>query len=384
MITRFSTLYVGHIELEQCGLSGIPADDRRYPNRRLAETFDTAIALAQATDALGYDTSVAGRAPLPARGLRVHPEHPAARRRSRAPDAPREDRLRVQHRPDVASAAARRGLRDGGHPDGGRVVFGVGRGYHSREVETFGNPMLDGEANRALFEEQVEIILTAFREESFSHRGRHYTLPPDVPYRGYPLKEITLVPRPVHQPVEVWQPIVSGSARSLDFMARHGIKGVISSTAESVVERWLSDYREANRRHGRALALGEDVILGFRMSLDETQQRAVDRARPYFEEHAKFMAPLGMLRYSEEHVSAVAARQAQSPTAATLENGVSEPQLAVRAAGDVVAYLKSLEAKYPGLEHVMIAWALGTPRDLMIEQLTRFAKEVMPAFRRGG
>jgi hypothetical protein len=28
----------------------------------------------------------------------------------------------------------------------------------------------------------------------------------------------------------------------------------------------------------------------------------------------------------------------------------------------------------------MIAWALGTPRDLMIEQLTRFAREVMPAF----
>ena len=29
MITKFSTLYVGHIELEHCGLSGTPADDRR-------------------------------------------------------------------------------------------------------------------------------------------------------------------------------------------------------------------------------------------------------------------------------------------------------------------------------------------------------------------
>jgi hypothetical protein len=29
----------------------------------------------------------------------------------------------------------------------------------------------------------------------------------------------------------------------------------------------------------------------------------------------------------------------------------------------------------------MIAWALGTPRALMIEQLERFAREVMPAFR---
>ena len=52
----------------------------------------------------------------------------------------------------------------------GRVIFGVGRGYHSREVETFDSPMLDGEANRELFEEQIEIVLKAFNEETFSIR----------------------------------------------------------------------------------------------------------------------------------------------------------------------------------------------------------------------
>jgi len=26
---------------------------------------------------------------------------------------------------------------------GGRIVFGVGRGYHTREVETFGSPLRD-------------------------------------------------------------------------------------------------------------------------------------------------------------------------------------------------------------------------------------------------
>jgi alkanesulfonate monooxygenase SsuD/methylene tetrahydromethanopterin reductase-like flavin-dependent oxidoreductase (luciferase family) len=261
----------------------------------------------------------------------------------------------------------------------GRVVFGVGRGYHSREVETFGSPMLDAEANRELFEEQVEVMLKAFGRESFAHAGKHYTIPPDVPYRGYRLKEITLVPRPVH-PVEVWQPIVSGSARSLDFMARHGIKGVISATAEQTVERWIADYRDAAARHGRTLALGEDLILGFRMSLADSVEQAIDSARPWFEEHAKFMAPLGMLRYGEEMVSAVAARQAQSPTAASLENGVRNRAWLCGPPRDVVAYLTELEARYPGLEHVMIAWALSTPRAVMLEQLTRFAREVMPAF----
>jgi alkanesulfonate monooxygenase SsuD/methylene tetrahydromethanopterin reductase-like flavin-dependent oxidoreductase (luciferase family) len=34
---------------------------------------------------------------------------------------------------------------------GGRVSFGVARGYHTREVETFGAPLRDQKANRELF-----------------------------------------------------------------------------------------------------------------------------------------------------------------------------------------------------------------------------------------
>jgi len=34
---------------------------------------------------------------------------------------------------------------------GGRVIFGVGSGYHTREVESFGAPMLDKAANKELF-----------------------------------------------------------------------------------------------------------------------------------------------------------------------------------------------------------------------------------------
>ena len=214
--------------------------------------------------------------------------------------------------------------------------------------------MLDAEANRELFEEQLEIILKAFNQASFSHQGKYYTIPPPVPYRGYQLKELTLVPRPAHLPVEIWQPIVSGSARGLEFMVRHGIKGVVSATAEQFADRWFHDYQAAARAHGRELALGEDLILGFRMSIDDTQELAVRKARPYFEEHAKFMGPLGMLRYSEEHVKAVAERRAQSPTAATIENGVQNRTWLCGPAEEFIGYLKEVERRYPGLEHVMV------------------------------
>jgi alkanesulfonate monooxygenase SsuD/methylene tetrahydromethanopterin reductase-like flavin-dependent oxidoreductase (luciferase family) len=380
MITRFSTLYVGHIELERCGLAGVPADDRRYSNERLVETFDTATALARAADTLGYETLWLAEHHFQHEGYECIPSIPML-----AVDlAHRTERVKIGCAFNVVPAwHPLRLAEDFAVADiltRGRVVFGVGRGYHTREVETLGNPMLDAEANRELFEEQVEVILKAFREESFSHRGKHYTLPPEVPYRGYPLKEITLVPRPLRRPVEVWQPIVSGSARGLDFMARHRIKGVISATAEELVQRWVRDYQETARRHGRELLLGEELILGFRMCIDDTVERAIERARPYLEEHAKVMAPLGMLRYSEEHARAVAARQPQSPTAATLENGVRNRSWLCGPAADIVGYLKDVERRYPGLDHVMIGWAIGTPRNLMVEQLTRFAREVMPAF----
>jgi alkanesulfonate monooxygenase SsuD/methylene tetrahydromethanopterin reductase-like flavin-dependent oxidoreductase (luciferase family) len=381
MITRFSTLYVGHIELERCGLAGTPADDRRYPNERLAEVFETSAALAAATDTLGYETLWLAEHHFQHEGYECIPSIPMlavdlAHRTKRVKIGCAFNVVPTWHPLRLAEDYAVADILTGG-----RVVFGVGRGYHTREVETFGNPMLDAEANRELFEEQVEVILKAFRDESFSHRGKHYTIPPDVPYRGYPLKEITLVPRPMRQPVEVWQPIVSGSARGLEFMARNGIKGVISATAEELVQRWTRDYQEAARRHGRALQLGQELILGFRMCIDDTVERAVERARPYFEEHAKVMAPLGMLRYSEEHARAVAARQPQSPTSATLENGVRNRSWLCGPSSDIVDYLKALEQRYPGLDHVMIGWAIGTPRAMMVEQLTRFAREVMPAFR---
>src|SRR5262249_25756211 len=60
------------------------------------------------------------------------------------------------------------------------------------------------------FEKGVEVLFKAFEGTSFSHIGKYYTIPPEVPYRGYTLKEITLIPAPERLPVECWQPIQSG------------------------------------------------------------------------------------------------------------------------------------------------------------------------------
>ena len=119
MITRFSTLYVGHIELERCGLAGTPADDRRYSNERLIETFDTATALARAADTLGYETLWLAEHHFQHEGYECIPNIPHAGRRPGPSHRARQDRLRLQRRAHLASAPARRGLRHRGHPDQG-------------------------------------------------------------------------------------------------------------------------------------------------------------------------------------------------------------------------------------------------------------------------
>ena len=49
---------------------------------------------------------------------------------------------------------------------------------------------------------------------------------------------------------------------------------------------------------------------------------------------------------------------------------------------DLIAYLKNLESRFPGLAHVNMSTSMGTPKAVMIEQLRWFAKEVMPKFSR--
>ena len=48
---------------------------------------------------------------------------------------------------------------------------------------------------------------------------------------------------------------------------------------------------------------------------------------------------------------------------------------------DCIALIREYEAKYPGLDQVMLHWAEGMPPAEFKEQLRWFAREVMPAFR---
>ena len=380
MITKFGTVYPGHIDFPDMGQMATPANERRYSNAQLASVFEKTDEVARCMDETGWDTLWLAEHHFQFEGYEVLPNvlmsalhlaHITKRLRIGCGFniAPMWHPLRLAEDFATVDILTK-----------GRVIFGVGRGYHSREVESFGAPILDQEANRELFEEQVEIIYKAFTQESFSHQGKHYTLPPPVPYRGYEMRELTLVPRPIHQPVEWWQPIVSAKPRALDFMVKYGIKGVIGGGAATMAEGPIHGYREAAARVGKDLKLGEHLCLGIFFHLADSKDKAIREFTPLYEEHVKMFAPLGFVPgITPSQVEATAKRGGWGAAGVpTLEHFMKTGAWFAGKPEELVAYLRDLQSRFPGLEYVNLSTSMGTPKAVMLEQLAWAAKDVLP------
>ena len=377
MIKHFSVLYVGTIELDNVGKNGKAPEQRRYENDRLIEALDTATQTAKLMDRLGYYALWTAEHHFQVEGYECIPNlillgtHLASQTK-RLKFGCAFNVLPTWHPLRLAEDYAMADILTGG-----RIILGVGRGYQTREVETFGSPMLDNDANRELFEEQMEIIFKAFNEKSFSHAGKHYKIPADVPFRGTDVKEVTLVPRPINLPVEIWQPISSG--RTIDFTAKRGIKSMVDLTGEHIVASMFEQYRAAAENHGRQLLPGEDMALGIGFYIADTQIEAIERVRPYHDERYKWFAPFGFVRYADEQGRpwGTPGAPAREPN---IEDGVAQKAWICGPSEGLVNFLKETESRYPGLEHIVLHWPEGMPRAEFMDQLERFANEVMPSF----
>ncbi len=382
MITKFTTVYAGHVDLPDRGQDTTPANERRYSNEHLASVFAKTEAIARRMDDLGYETLWLAEHHFQHEGYECIPNilllavH-LARVTKQLKIGCGFNIVPMWHPLRLAEDFAAADILTGG-----RVVMGFGRGYHTREVESLGGPMLDQNANREFFEEGVEIVFKAFNNESFSHKGQYFTLPPRVPYRGYELEELTLVPRPIHTPVECWQPIVSANPRGLDFMVKHGIKGAVGGGAATMQAGPITAYREAAARAGKELALGEDLQLGLHFHLAKTREQAIREIKPIYEEHVKMFAPLGFVPgLTPAQVEAVAGRGGWDAAGVpTVEHYMKLGSWFAGTPDQLVDLLKGFEERYPGMRHISLSSPIGTPQATMIEQFQWVAEEVMPAF----
>jgi len=106
------------------------------------------------------------------------------------------------------------------HLSGGRLIFGVGLGYHALDFEAFGleaDPRIRGEK----LDEGLEILTGLWRGKSFSFHGKHYTI-----------NDVKFLPRPCQKPrIPVWVAGYWPNRRPFRRAARY--EGVLPGKASS-------------------------------------------------------------------------------------------------------------------------------------------------------
>src|SRR5208337_381075 len=175
--------------------------------------------------------------------------------------------------------------------------------------------------NRALYEEQVDIIFNAFDNERFSHKGKYYTLPPEVPYRGYTLKELTLVSRPFNLPVECWQPAEGGA-----------------------MQRVVLDWQTAHAKLGKPIELGERLCFGFHFYMANSREQGMKEAAKYYEENMKMFGELRLVRAITEEQVEIMRDPKRAPTAKLprIEDAVKAGGFLCGNADDLIEHIKAL------------------------------------------
>ncbi|MBS0222228.1 MAG: LLM class flavin-dependent oxidoreductase [Proteobacteria bacterium] len=221
---------------------------------------------------------------------------------------------------------------------GGRVDFGVGKGYRKAEFDGFCIPMAEATER---FDEAMEIIRKAWTTEGrFSHHGQrwHYD-------------NIVVEPEPLQRPhPPLW--LAAGSRDSIRRAAREGYNLLLDQLAQvdQIVER-IAIFREECAHVGRAY-----------------DPAMVATARP-----------LQMIHHEDERAQAYEVRKRVLATIGdlardTLPDRVEDdtaPLLGLPE--EVIARLKALEAG--GATNILLV-----DPNASVANLRAFAREVMPAF----
>jgi hypothetical protein len=149
----------------------------------------------------------------------------------------------------------------------------------------------------------------------------------------------------------------------------------------TVVLKWQAEHAKL----GKYIDLGERLCFGFHFYIGNSKEQCVQDAAKYYEENMKMFGELRLNRALTDEQIEIMRDPLRAPTAKLprLEDAVKSGGFLTGSAEEIIEHLKQLEKGYPGLDRVSISPSLGVPQSVILEQLERFAKEVMPAFKGG-
>jgi hypothetical protein len=114
-----------------------------------------------------------------------------------------------------------------------------------------------------------------------------------------------------------------------------------------------------------------------------SREQGMKEAAKYYEENMKMFGELRLVRAITEEQMEIMRDPKRAPNAKLprIEDAVKAGGFLCGNADDLIEHIKALEKKYPGLDRISVSLSVGVPEKVALEQLDRFAKEVMPAFK---
>jgi len=257
---------------------------------------------------------------------------------------------------------------------GGRLDVGVGRGNRPAEFRGYNVPQQE---NRDRFDEAIDIIQQAWTEESFTYRGRFFTV-----------VDAHVQPKPMQRPhPPLYQ--VCASTESMEATAARGwpmLNSVLRGNAEQQIATNRNAYVAALRKNGRT----DDEIPGFLQNWGisrqiyvaatdaEAQAEAKEAEMWYQESFRRFVIPE---RIEDAHPSLQPHfRQLAERLAHVNYDDLIRETVAFGSPDTVARKIEAMRAAGVGQ---VLCWMNfgGLAQEKIRRSMELFAREVMPNFR---
>jgi len=267
---------------------------------------------------------------------------------------------------------------------GGRLISGFARGI-PREYQVHNVPLSD---SRERFEEAYEIVCRAWTEEVFSFQGKFWS------YR-----DVSLWPRPVQQPhPPVWIPVV-GSKDSIEFAARNNIPITPGLRPGGLQADIIAHYSKRLAAYGHRIT-PDHLSVSVNAYVADSKAQAVRESGPY-------LLYFNRILFSHGNFTETSRQRETGYSTADSTDYVRPENLAAAAnaradfrnmTGDDVARMAETMpwgspdevtarildlVRATGAGTVQVSLNRGVmPQDMFLEQIRRFARDVLPALQR--
>lgn len=255
---------------------------------------------------------------------------------------------------------------------GGRLDFGVGRGYQPSEYEMLG--LADRQADsREIFQESLDILTGLWTQDDFSYKGKYYDI-----------RHATLHPKPLQQP---HPPIFVAalSPETFALVAEKGYNLLVTPTLMALPELkvFILDAKRRLVEHGRDPSSIE-FPMNWQMHLAATDAEAKERTKEAFSWY--FDKVMGLVPHGAK-VPATYEAYAEMAAAYDAAGGYPIEQLqemGVVVLGDAdTASRRIAEVRDDvGINRISCWFRIGgLDHAAVVDSMEIFAREVMPRFK---